>query len=44
MKVDGARARLFGMKIYFPQLAQGVGLNKVTLIVDMETMIHGVTL
>jgi hypothetical protein len=32
------------MKIHFPQLAQRVGLNEVTLIVDMETMIDSVTL
>jgi hypothetical protein len=44
MKVDRASAGLFGVKIYFPQLAQRVGLNEVTLIVDMKAMINGVTL
>jgi hypothetical protein len=44
MKVNGASAGFFGVQIYFPQLAQGVSLNKVTLIVDMETMIDSVTL
>jgi hypothetical protein len=44
MKVNGASAGLFRVKIYFPQLSQRVGLNEVTLIVDMETMIDSVTL
>jgi hypothetical protein len=44
MKVNGASAGFFGVKVHFPQLTQGIGLNKVTLIVDMKAMIDGVTL
>jgi hypothetical protein len=44
VKINRASASLFGVKINFPQLAQRVGLHKVTLVVDMKTMINSVTL
>ena len=44
MKVDGAAAGFFGVQIDFPQLAQRIGLDEVTFVVDVEAMIDGVTL
>jgi hypothetical protein len=44
MKVDGAVASLFWMQVNFPQLAKGIGLNEVSFIVNMESMVHRMAL
>jgi hypothetical protein len=42
MKVDGATAPGFGMKVDLPGLAKGVGLYEVAFVVHMKTVLGGV--
>ena len=42
VKVNGTTAAVFGMKVYLPGLAQGVGLNEVALVMYVEPVGHGV--
>lgn len=44
VKIDGAVAGLFGMEIDLPHLPQRIRLDEVPLIVDVESVVHGVTL
>jgi hypothetical protein len=44
VQVDRAVARLLGVQIDFPQLAKRVRLDEMALVVDMESMVHGVAL
>ena len=44
MKVDRTTARLFRVQIYFPQLAQRVGLDEVALVVYVEAVVDRVAL
>ena len=44
MQVDRAVACLFWVNIDFPQLAQGVRLDKVTFVVHVKTMVNGMAL
>ena len=44
VQVEGPIASLFRVKVDLPRLAQGVGLDEMPLVVDVETMVHGVVL
>ena len=44
MQIEWAAAGILWVEIYFPCLAQAVGLHKVPLIMDMESMIGGMIL
>jgi hypothetical protein len=44
MEVYGACACLLGMQINFPQLAKGIGLNEVSLIMNVKSMIYRMAL
>jgi hypothetical protein len=40
--IDGTTAGRLGVQINFPRLTEGVGLDKVSLVVNMKAMIYGV--
>ncbi len=44
VQVDGAAAALLGVQVHLPRLAQGVGLDEVALVVDVERVVHRVLL
>ncbi len=44
MEVERSAARLLGMEVDLPRLAQRVGLDEVALVVDVETVVDGVIL
>lgn len=44
VKIDGAVTGLFGMEIDFPHLAQRIRLDEMAFVVDVETVVHGMTL
>jgi len=41
VQVEGALASVFGVQIHLPRLAKGVRLDEMTLVVDVEPVIHG---
>jgi hypothetical protein len=41
VKIQGAATALFGVKVHLPGLAEGVGLDEVPFVMDMESMIDG---
>ena len=44
MQVERAAARLLGMEVDLPGLAQRVGLDEVALVVHVEAVVDGVIL
>jgi hypothetical protein len=44
MQVEGAVARVLGMEVHLPRLAQRVGLHEMALVVDMEAVVYGMVL
>ena len=44
MKVERAAAPLLGMKVHLPDLAQGIRLDEVPLVVHVEPMVDGMVL
>lgn len=44
VQVERAAARLLGVQVDLPGLTQGVGLDEVALVVDVEPVVHGVVL
>ena len=44
MEVEGAAASLLGVQVDLPHLAQGVGLDEVALVVDVEAVVDRVVL
>ncbi len=44
MKIDRAVTGLFGVQIDFPQLAQRVGLDEMSFVMHMKSMVDGVAL
>ena len=44
VQVDGAVARLLGVQVHLPQLAQRVRLDEVALVVHVEAVVDRVTL
>lgn len=44
MEVDGSVARLLGVKVDLPELAQRVGLDEVPLVVDVKTVVDRMAL
>ena len=40
VQVDGTAAAVLGMKVDLPRLAQGICLDEVTFVVDVETVRH----
>ena len=44
VEVDRAAARLLGMEVDLPQLAQRVGLDEMALVVDVEAVVDRLTL
>ena len=44
MKVERAIAGFLGVEVDFPGLAERVGFDEVPLVVNVETMVHGVVL
>jgi hypothetical protein len=41
MKVEGSTASFFRMKVDFPRLSKAVGFEKMSLIVNVETVLSG---
>ena len=44
VEIDGAVTSLFGMEIDFPHLPQRIGFDEMAFVVDVESVVHGVTL
>ena len=44
VEVDRTVTSFFGVQVHFPHLPQGVGLHEMTLVVDVEPVIHGMAL
>ena len=44
VEVDRAAARLLGVQVDLPQLAERVRLDEVTLVVDVEPVVDGLAL
>ena len=44
VEIERSPAAFFRVKIDLPDLAQGIGLNEVPLVVDVETVIHRMVL
>lgn len=44
VEIDGAVTRFFGMEIDFPHLPQRIRFDEMAFIVDVESMVHGMTL
>ena len=44
MQVDRAVTGLFRMEIDFPELTQGVGLDEMPFVVNVEAMVDGMAL
>jgi hypothetical protein len=44
VEIERAATTVFGVQLYFPYLAEGVGLDEMTLIVNMEPMVDGMIL
>jgi hypothetical protein len=44
VQIEWAATAIFGMELHFPDLAEGVRLDEVPLVVNMEAMVDGVIL
>ena len=44
VQVEGAAAALLGMQVDLPDLAQGIRLHEVPLVVHVESVVHRVVL
>ena len=44
MEVERPAASLFGVKVHLPCLAERVGLDEVSLVVDVKSVIDGMVL
>jgi hypothetical protein len=44
VEVEGAATAVLGMEFHLPDLAEGVGLDEMPLVVDVKTVVNGVIL
>jgi hypothetical protein len=42
VKVNGPTTALFGMKVYLPRLTEGIGLDKMSLVVHVKAVVDSV--